>query len=106
MKLNFLIVFSLNVLKIDVNLFLFKKFFKKFILKLFSFDSFLTISLKNHIIINKIIDKNERFFDVNILLLLYLHYLKINNILSLYISKMISYLFIYNFSKIKSCYFN
>ena len=57
-------------------------------------------------IISEIIDKNERFFDVNILLLLYSHHLKMNNILLLNISKMTLYLFIYNFSKIKSCYFN
>ena len=57
-------------------------------------------------IINEIIDKNERFFVVDILLLLCLYRLKINNILFLSISKMILYLFIYDFSKIKSCYFN
>ena len=69
MKLNFLIFISLNTLKINVNLFLFKMSFEKFILKLFSFDLFLIINLRSRIItINKIIDKNERFFDVNILL--------------------------------------
>ena len=57
-------------------------------------------------IINEIIDKNERFFNINILLLLYSHYLKTNNILFLSISKMTLYLFIYNFLKIKSCCFN
>ena len=57
-------------------------------------------------IINKVVDKNERFFVINILLLSYSHYLKINNILFLSILKTILYLFIYDFSKIKSCYFN
>ena len=53
-------------------------------------------------IIDNIIYKNGKFFDVNILLLLYLYRLKINNILFLNISKTISYLFIYNFSRIRS----
>ena len=57
-------------------------------------------------IINNVIDKNEKFFVIDILLLLYSHRLKINNILFLNILKMILYLFIYNFSNIKSCYFN
>ena len=57
-------------------------------------------------IINEIIDKNERFFDVDILLSLYLYRSKTNNILFLNILKTILYLFIYNFSRIKSCYFN
>ena len=57
-------------------------------------------------IINEIIDKNERFFVIDILLSLYSHCLKTNNILFLSISRMISYLFIYDFSKIKSCCFN
>ena len=57
-------------------------------------------------IINKVNDKNERFFDVNILLLLYSHRLKINNILFLSILKTTLYLFIHDFSKIKSYYFN
>ena len=81
-------------------------FFEGFISKLFSFDSFLTIGLKGRIIVNEVIDKNERFFDIDILLSLYLYRLKTNNILSLSISKTISYLFIYNFSRIRSCYLN
>ena len=102
---DFLIFISLNALKINVNLFLMS--FEKFISKLFSFNLFLVIDLRDYIIIiNKVIDKNERFFDVNILLLLYLYRLKINNILSFLILKIISYLFIYNFSKVKLCYFN
>ena len=106
MKLNFLIIFSLNVLKINVIFFLFKMSFEEFISKLFSFDSFLIIDLKDRVTINEIIDKNERFFDIDILLLLYLYRLKINNILSLNMLKTILYLFIYDFSRIKSCYFN
>ena len=82
-------------------------FFEKFISKLSSFNSFLAINLKNRIItINEIIGKNERFFDINILLSLYSHYSKTNNILFLSILKTILYLFIYNFSRIKSSYFN
>ena len=80
--------------------------FEEFISKLFSFDSFLTINLRDRVIADEIIDKNERFFDIDILLLLYSYYLKINNILSLSISKTISCLFIYNFLKIKSYCFN
>ena len=81
--------------------------FEKFISKLFSSDSFLIINLKGHITItNKIIDINERFFDFNILLSLYSHRLKTNDILSLNISKTISYLFIYDFLRIKSYYLN
>ena len=81
-------------------------FFKKFISKLFSFNSFLIINLKSYIIINEGIDKNERFFDIDILLLLCLYRLKTNNILFLSILKTIFYLFIYDFSRIRSCYFN
>ena len=79
MRSDFLIIFSINILKVNVVLFLFKMFFKKFISKLFSFDSFLIINLKDRVIVNKVIDKNEKFFDVNILLLLCLYYSKINN---------------------------
>ena len=57
-------------------------------------------------IINEIIDKNERFSVVDILLSSYLYRLKTNNILFLSISKMISCLFIYDFLKIKSCCLN
>ena len=57
-------------------------------------------------IINKIINKNERFFVIDILLSSYLYHSKTNNILFLSMSKMILYLFIYDFLKIKSCYFN
>ena len=106
MKSNFLIIFSLNVLKINVILFLFEMSFKEFISKLSSSDSFLIINLKDYMTTNKIIDKNEKFFDIDILSLSYSHRLKINNILSLSILRTTSYLFIYNFSKIKSCYFN
>ena len=80
--------------------YLFKTFFEKFILKLFLFNLLLAINLKNRIIIiNKIINKSERFFNINILLSLYSHHLKINNILFLNILKTILYLFIYNFFK-------
>ena len=106
MRSDFLIIFSLNVLKVNIILFLFEVSFKEFISKLSSFDSFLIISLKSRVITNKIINKNERFFDINTLLSLYSHYLKTNNILSLSILRTISYLFIYDFSKIRSCYFN
>ena len=42
-------------------------FFKYFISTLFSFDSFLIINLKDRIkIINVIVDKNDKFFDINI----------------------------------------
>ena len=57
-------------------------------------------------IINDVFNKNDRFLSINILLSLYLYRLNINNILSFNISSTISYLFIYNFLKIKSCYFN
>ena len=57
-------------------------------------------------IINDVFNKNDKFLNVNILLSLYLYRLNINNILSFNISNIILYLFIYNFSKIKSCYFN
>ena len=102
MKSDLLIIFFLNISKINIVFFLFKMFFKEFISKLSSFNSFLIISLKDYIIINEIIDKNEKFFDIDILLLLYSHRLKTNNILSLNISKTILCLFIYDFSKIKS----
>ena len=55
-------------------------------------------------ITDEIANKNDKFFDINILLLLCLYYLKINNILFLRISKTTLYLFIYNFLKIKSCF--
>ena len=54
--------------------------------------------------INYIVNKNDKFLNIDILLSLYSHYFIINNILSLNISKTILYLLIYNFSKIKSCY--
>ena len=56
--------------------------------------------------INDVFDKNDKFLNVNALLSLCSHRLNINNILSFNILNTISYLFIYNFSKIKSCYFN
>ena len=96
----------MSALKVDVDFFLFKMFFEKFISKLFSFYSFLIISLKSHMIINEVVDKNERFFDIDILLLLCLYRLKTNNILFLNILKTILYLFIYDFSIIKSCCYN
>ena len=81
-------------------------FFNNLISKLSSFDLFLTINLKKRIITsNEIIDKIF-FFNNDVLLLLYLYRLKINNILFFNILKTILYLFIYNFSKIKSYYFN
>ena len=90
----------MNALRVDINLFLIS--FEKFISKPSSFDSFLTINLKDYImIINEIIDTNERFSDVEILLLLCLYRLKTNNILSFRISRITLYLFIYNFLKIK-----
>ena len=96
----------MSVLKININFFLFKMFFKE-LSKLFSFNSFLTINLRDHIMItNEIIDKKKRSFDINILLLLYSHRLKTNNILFLNILKTTLCLFIYNFLKIKSYYFN
>ena len=55
---------------------------------------------------NKVINKNEFFFNVNILLLSCSHRLKTNNILFLSILKTTLYLFIYNFSKIKLYCFN
>ena len=107
MKSNSLIILFLNILKVNVNFYLFKMFFKRFISKIFLSDSFLTIDLKDHMtIINKVINKNERFFNVNILLLSYLYRLKTNNILFLNISKTTLYLFIYNFLRIRSCYLN
>ena len=57
-------------------------------------------------IIDNIFNKNDKFLNVNILLSLYLYRLNINNILFFNISSTTLYLFIYNFSKIKSCYFN
>ena len=56
--------------------------------------------------INNVFDKNDKFSNVNILLSLYSHHLNINNISFFNISSTTLYLFIYNFSKIKSCYFN
>ena len=81
-KSNFLIIFSLNVLNVNIDFFLFEMFLKWFILKLFLFDSFLIINLKSRImIINNVFNKNNKFSNVNILLSLYLHRLNINNIL-------------------------
>ena len=57
-------------------------------------------------IIDDVFNKNDRFLNVNTLLSLYLYRLNINNILFFNISSTISCLFIYNFSRIKSCYFN
>ena len=57
-------------------------------------------------IINNIFNKNDKCLNANVLLSLYLYHLNINNILFFNISNIILYLFIYNFSKIKSCYFN
>ena len=57
-------------------------------------------------IIDNVFNKNDKFLSVNILLLSYSHRLNINNILFFNISNMISYLFIYNFLKIKLYYFN
>ena len=54
---------------------------------------------------NEITNENDKFFDINILLLLYSHYSKTNSILFLNISKTTLRLFIYDFSKIKICYF-
>ena len=82
-------------------------FFENSISKLFSFNLFSTIDFEDRIItINEIIDKKKKFFNVNILLSLRLHRLKINNILFLNISKMTLCLFIYNFLKVKSYCFN
>ena len=48
--------------------------FEKFILELFSFDSFLIIDLKDRIMItNEVIDKNKRFSDAETLLSSYLY---------------------------------
>ena len=70
--------------------------FKEFISKLFSFNSFLIIDLRDCVAtINEIVDKKDKFFNVDILLLSYLYYSKINNILFLSILKTTSYLFIY-----------
>ena len=52
-------------------------------------------------LLNQIIDKNEKSSDDKILLSSYLHYSKTNNILSFRMSRITLYLFIYNFSKIK-----
>ena len=57
-------------------------------------------------IINDVFNKNDKLSNVNILLSLYLYRLNINNILFFNISNTTLYLFIYNFLKIKSCYFN
>ena len=57
-------------------------------------------------IIDNVFDKIDKFLNVDILLSLYLYRLNINNILSFDISSTTLYLFIYDFSKIKSCYFN
>ena len=57
-------------------------------------------------IINNVFNKNDKFLNVNILLSSYSHRLNINNILFFNISNTISYLFIYDFSRIKSYYFN
>ena len=54
-------------------------------------------------IINDVFNKNDKFSNNDVLLSLYLHRLNINNILSFNISNTTLYLFIYNFSKIKSC---
>ena len=76
-------------------------FFENLILKSSSFDLFVIISLKKRIIIiNEIIDKNERFFNNDVLLLLYLYRFEINNNLFFNILKTILYLFIYKFSKL------
>ena len=48
----------------------------------------------------KIVNKNENFFNNDILLLLYLHYLKINNILFFNILKTILYLFFKTFREL------
>ena len=99
--------FFLNILNVNIDLFLFEMFLKWFISKLSLFDLFSIINLKDRIIItNNVFNKNDKFSNVDILLLLYSHYLNINNILFFNISNTTSYLFIYNFSKIKSCYFN
>ena len=55
---------------------------------------------------NDVFNKNDKFLNVDILLSLYLYRSNINNILSFNILNTTLYLFIYNFSKIKSYYFN
>ena len=57
-------------------------------------------------IINDVFNKNDRFLNADVLLSLYLYYLNINNTLSFNISSTTLYLFIYDFSRIKSYYFN
>ena len=57
-------------------------------------------------ITDDVFDKNDKFLNANVLLSLCLYRLNINNILSFNISNTILYLFIYDFSRIKSCYFN
>ena len=57
-------------------------------------------------ITNDVFDKNDKFSSANILLSLYSHHLNTKNILFFNISNIISCLFIYNFLKIKSYYFN
>ena len=85
----------MNVLRIDIDFFLFKMFFEE-LSKLFSSDLSLIISLKNRVVTtDEVVDKKEKSFDVDILLLLFSYYLKTT-----------LYLFIYNFSKIKSYCFN
>ena len=56
--------------------------------------------------INNVFNKNDKFLNVDVLLSSYLYRLNINNILFFNISNTISYLFIHNFLKIKSCCFN
>ena len=57
-------------------------------------------------ITDDVFDRNDKFLNVDILLSSCSHYLNINNILFFNISSTTSYLFIHNFSRIKSCYFN
>ena len=57
-------------------------------------------------ITDNVFDKNNKFSNVDILLSLYSYYSNTNNILFFNISNTTLYLFIYNFLKIKSCYFN
>ena len=57
-------------------------------------------------IINDVFNKNNKFLNANALLLSYLYRLNINNILFFNISSTILYLFIHDFLKIKSYYFN
>ena len=87
------------MLRVNVDLFLVS--FEKFTFEFSSFE-FSTIDLRDIIIINEIIDKNERFSIIKTLLSSYLYYSEINNILFFLMSRIISYLFIYNFSRIKS----